>query len=95
MAVQPIAERYGPYYIRAQVIDRPGVLAELSAVLRDEDVSVESLIQRGRSADEPVALVITTHDVHEAAISRAMAKISAIDSVLQAPTVFRIEPSLG
>jgi len=95
MAVQPIAERNGPYYIRAQVVDRPGVLAELSAILRDEDVSVESLIQRGRSANEPVALVIVTHDVDEAAISRAMAKITAIDSVLQAPTVFRIEPSLG
>ncbi len=95
MAIQPIDQRCGPYYVRAQVIDRPGVLADLSAVLRDEQVSVESLIQRGRSSNEPVALVIVTHDVGEAAIGRAMAKITAIDSVLQPPTVFRIEPSLG
>ena len=93
--VQPIEQRVGAYYIRARVLDRPGVLADISAVLRDEAVSVESLIQRGRSSADPVALVIVTHDAQEAAISRALARIATIDTVLEPPTVMRIEPSLG
>lgn len=95
LPIQPIEERVGMYYIRAKVIDQPGVLADITACLRDEDVSVDSLIQRGRAPGETVSLVIVTHDAVEAAVRRAMTKISAIDAVLQPPTVLRIEPSLG
>ena len=40
----------GPYYLRLMVVDRPGVIADVTAALRDAGVSLESMLQRGRSA---------------------------------------------
>ncbi len=86
-----IDRRVGPYYVRLMVVDRPGVIADVSAALRDESVSVESLIQRGRSPDESVPVVLTMHDAEEAAMQRALAKIAALDTVLEPPCMIRIE----
>ena len=47
--IAPMAAHAGSYYIRLMVVDQPGVLADISAVLRDHEVSIESLIQRGRN----------------------------------------------
>ena len=86
-----IDKRVGPYYVRLMVVDRPGVIADVSAALRDEQVSVESLIQRGRSPDESVPVVLTMHDAEEAAMQRALARIAALDSVVEPPCMIRIE----
>ncbi|MEK9644849.1 MAG: homoserine dehydrogenase [Alphaproteobacteria bacterium] len=86
-----IDQRVGPYYVRLMVVDRPGVIADVSAALRDEAVSVESLIQRGRAPDESVPVVLTMHDAEEAAMQRALARISALDTVLEPPCMIRIE----
>ncbi len=40
----------GAYYIRLMVVDRPGVIADVAAALRDEEVSMEAMIQRGARA---------------------------------------------
>lgn len=85
-----IDRRVGPYYVRLTVVDRPGVIADVAAALRDEEVSVESLIQRGRSPDA-VPVVITVHDAEEAAMQRALARIAALDSVVEPPCMIRIE----
>ena len=81
----------GSYYIRLMVIDRPGVLADLTAVFRDEQVSVEAMIQRGRDPDEIVPVVLTTHETQDAAIRRSVAKIVNLESVTEEPRVLRIE----
>ena len=91
VATLPMQERVGPYYIRLMVVDRSGVLADIAACLRDHDVSVESLIQRVRSPDDPVPLVITTHDVREAAMTAALEQIAALDTVVEPPRMIRIE----
>src|SRR5262249_14977242 len=44
----PMARHIGTYYVRLMVVDRPGVLADVTAALRDEQVSMEAMIQRGR-----------------------------------------------
>lgn len=85
-----IDRRVGPYYVRLTVVDRPGVIADVAAALRDEEVSVESLIQRGRSPDA-VPVVITVHDAEEAAMQRALARIAALDTVVEPPCMIRIE----
>jgi homoserine dehydrogenase len=84
----------GRYYIRLIVRDQPGVLADVSAVLRDEKISIESLVQRGRSEAEnqPVAVMLISHEAREADMARAMKKIGKLRSVLQAPALIRIEP---
>lgn len=90
----PMAEHVGRFYIRLIVRDQPGVLADVSAVLRDEKISIESLVQRGRSEAEnqPVAVMLISHEAREADMARAMKKIARLRSVLQAPALIRIEP---
>jgi homoserine dehydrogenase len=90
-AVAPMARHRGPYYIRLMVTDRPGVIADVTAALRDERVSLESMIQRGRRPDEMVPVVLTTHQAEEAAMGRALARIQALDTVLEPPRLIRIE----
>ena len=81
----------GAYYIRLMVVDQPGVIADVAAALRDEQVSLESMIQRGRAPGEAVPVVLTTHVTVEAAMRRALDRIAALDTVLEPPRMIRIE----
>jgi homoserine dehydrogenase len=81
----------GAYYVRFTVVDRPGVLADMTAAFRDEQVSIEALIQRGRNPGDTVPVVMTTHDTEEAALARALARIAALKSTREPPRMIRIE----
>jgi len=83
--------RRGAYYLRLTVLDRPGVIADVAAALRDAEISMESMLQRGRSPGEVVSVVITTHDTTEGAMRQALARIAAQPLVLQPPRPIRIE----
>jgi homoserine dehydrogenase len=87
----PMAEHRGRYYIRLMVRDQPGVIADVSAALRDERVSLESMLQRGRSATKAVPVVLTTHETVEAAMLRALDRIGGLESVIEPPCMIRIE----
>jgi homoserine dehydrogenase len=89
----PMGRRVGRCYIRLTVYDRPGVIAAVSAVLRDQRISIESLVQRGRaeSAAAPVPVVIITHDAEEAAMRRALHRIGRLPVVVEPPHMIRIE----
>ena len=86
-----IERRRGAYYLRLMVVDQPGVIAEIAACMRDNAISVESLLQRGRAPGEAVPVVIVTHDTEEAPMRRALDAIAAIDAVLEPPRLIRIE----
>jgi homoserine dehydrogenase len=88
----PMAQHRGAYYVRLMVVDRPGVIADITAALRDEQVSLESMIQRARAPGEPVPVVMTTHETVEAAMMRALARIDALETVTEPPRMIRIEP---
>ncbi|MBV8737062.1 MAG: homoserine dehydrogenase [Alphaproteobacteria bacterium] len=87
----PIECHQGAYYIRLMVVDQPGVIADVAAALRDEDVSLEAMLQRGRAPGEAVPVVLTTHVTVEAALRRALARIEKLDTVLELPRLIRIE----
>lgn len=87
----PLGERRGAYYVRLRVVDRPGVIADIAAAMRDHDVSMEQFIQRGRDPGEAVPVVLTTHDTTEAAMQRALRAIAAQEAVLDPPSMIRIE----
>ncbi len=89
----PIEAHVGAYYLRLMVVDRPGVIADVTAVLRDQGISLESMLQRGRSPGEAVPVVLVTHETGEAAMRAALARIGALDAVLEDPAVIRIEPA--
>ena len=78
------------YYMRLQVVDKPGVVADISAILRDEAISIESLLQRGRST-QSVPVVILTHEASADAMHRAAEKIAKIGTVMEKPCLLPIE----
>ena len=82
------------YYLRLTVIDKPGVLADVSTILRDNKISVESLLQRGRDPDQPVPLVITTHEARHADMQKACTLIEKLGCVAEKPCLMRIEDKL-
>jgi len=88
----PMAAHTGPYYLRLSVVDRPGVIADVAAVLRDHGISLESMLQRGRSEGEAVPIVLVTHTTTEAAMQAALAQIARLGAVLEPPALIRIEP---
>jgi len=91
LPASPMERHRGAYYIRLMVVDRPGVIADVAAALRDEQVSMEAMIQRGRSPTEAVPVVLTTHETEEAAMRRALARIADLSTVLEPPRMIRIE----
>jgi len=91
LPVSPPAQRRGAYYVRLMVVDRPGVFADVANILKDEEVSMESIRQSGRAPGETVPVVITVHDTVEAAMLRAVERIGALPAVVEPPRVIRIE----
>jgi homoserine dehydrogenase len=87
----PIECHQSAYYARLMVVDQPGVIADVASALRDEKVSLESMIQRGRAPGEAVPVVLTTHITVEAAMRRALARIEQLDTVLEPARMIRIE----
>ena len=81
----------GRYYLRLTVADKPGVVAEIGAILRDEGVSMESLIQRGNHVEGGVFFVLTTHETRESSIMKTIAKLDDMDLVLAPPVMLRIK----
>jgi homoserine dehydrogenase len=91
LPAQPLEARRGAWYLRLTVVDRPGVIADVAAALRDEDISMESMLQRGRDPEAVVPVVITTHDTTEGAIRRALKRIEVLKAVVEPPCALRIE----
>jgi homoserine dehydrogenase len=86
-----IDNRVGSYYFRLIVLDQPGVVADVSAILRDHKISMESMLQRGRDPGQPVSLILTTHETTEGEMKKAIDKIAQLKSVSEPPHVMRIE----
>ncbi len=89
----PVQKHVGAYFLRLMVVDQPGVLADVTAILRDCNVSLESMLQHGRAPGEAVPIVLVTHETNEGAINQAIARIGKLASVLEAPALIRIEPN--
>ena len=84
--ITPMDELYGPYYFRITVLDQPGVLSAIAGILSKYEISIESVIQKGRKKTGAVPLVIVTHSAKESAVSGALAEIGQLETVT-APVV--------
>ncbi|WP_149537089.1 homoserine dehydrogenase [Siccirubricoccus phaeus] len=89
---EPMERHRGAYYLRLMVLDRPGVIADVTGILRDQAISLESMLQRGRAPGEAVPVVLTTHECEESQMRAAIARIAALETVLETPALIRIEP---
>tara|TARA_R110000868_G_scaffold410652_1_gene699435 strand:+ start:22755 stop:24095 length:1341 start_codon:yes stop_codon:yes gene_type:complete len=103
LAVLPIASVTTRYQITLEVLDRPGVLAEIATVFSTHEVSVEAVQQSvatepehgqeaGEAAPAPTAtLVIGTHEATEAALADTVAALEASEVVAEVTSVLRVE----
>ena len=80
------------YYVRLTALDKPGALADVTAVLRNHSISVESILQYGRAAGEGggVPVVLTSHEISSTALAAAVEEITSLDVILESPVVMAI-----
>ena len=78
-----IAQVVTAFYLRLTVSDEPGVMARITAILADSDISIDALLQR-ESADgeQQTDVIILTHDTQEGRMRQAIARMQALPTVL-------------
>jgi len=81
------------YYLRFQVVDRPGVLAAIAGILGQEGISLESVIQKGRGAvqGDTVSVVLMTHEAQERHVQQALQAIQNLSDVQGETMRIRVE----
>jgi homoserine dehydrogenase len=90
-AVLPMDEVVSRYYVRLSVVDRPGTLAKIATLLGQAKIGISSVIQPEGHEGESVPLIFMIHDAPNAALKRALLKISQLSVVKQTPVMFRVE----
>jgi homoserine dehydrogenase len=80
-----------PYYLRFTVVDRPGVLSRISGILGDLDISIASVIQKGRRAEKAVPIYIVTHEAREKNMQKALQVIDRLPIIVDKTVYMRIE----
>ena len=91
VAVLPMDTIVSQYYVRFSVVDKPGVLAKIAAVFAAAKIGISSVIQPEGHEGESVPLIMMIHDAPNAAMARALAKISKLPAVKGKPVMFRVE----
>ncbi len=89
--ILPMSELYTRYYLRFEVQDSPGILAKIAGILGENQISIESVHQKGPVFDSKVPVVMITHMAKEACIRKALTEISAMDLLTDEPMLIRIE----
>jgi len=93
LKIRPMDEVRTRYYLRVMAVDKPGVLSKVSGILGSHDISIASVIQKGRHARASVPVVMMTHEAVEGAMRRALAEIDALDVVSGRTVCLRVEES--
>lgn len=86
-----VEKHSGEYYLRITVRDEAGILAGISEIFRNEDISVESIVQKPVKKGDDVNIVVVTHSCTEQKVSKAVEKIAKVKGVVDSPKVLRIE----
>jgi homoserine dehydrogenase len=90
-AVQPIEDSVARYYVRLSVVDEPGVIAQVSAILGQAKISIASLIQPEGHEGDTVPLILMMHAAPYSAMSRALRAIGQLPAVKAPPMMIRVE----
>ena len=92
LKVLPMDEVVTSYYLRMQVEDRPGVLADVSRILADASISINAMVQREPAKGEKqVDIIMLTHQTREKSINTAIGKIEKLPVVTGKVTRIRLE----
>jgi len=92
VAILPIGEVETSYYLRLRVLDRTGVLADITRILADLGISIDAMVQKEPHAgEEQVTIIMLTHQTVEKRVDAAIAKIEALPVVSGKVTRIRLE----
>jgi homoserine dehydrogenase len=92
LKVLPMEEVVTSYYLRMQVEDKPGVLADITRILADGAISIDAMVQREPAeGEQQVDIIMLTHQTREKAVNAAIAKIEKLPVVTGKVTRVRLE----
>ncbi len=92
LKILPMDQVVTSYYLRMRVVDRPGVLADITRILADASISIDAMVQREPAEGEKqVDIIMLTHQTREKSINTAIRKIEALPVVTGKVTRIRLE----
>ncbi len=89
--IKKIDDVISMYYFRFFALDRPGVLSKISGILGNYNISIASVIQKGRRVGEAVPLVVLTHEANEKDVRQAIEEIDQLPVVMDKTVFIRVE----
>jgi homoserine dehydrogenase len=90
-AVAPINEIVSRYFVRLNVVDKPGTLAQISTIFGHAHIGISSVIQPEGHEGASVPLILMLHDAPNGAVTSALKKIGKLPAVKSAPVMIRVE----
>lgn len=91
LAIKKMEDVISSYYFRFAAIDKPGVLSSISGVLGAHNISIKSVIQKGRGKEKAVPLVMMTHEAREKDVTNALKEINKLSIVSGKTMYIRVE----
>jgi homoserine dehydrogenase len=89
--IQPIEALNTAYYFRFSAVDKPGVLSKIAGILGDNQISIASVIQKGREINGSVPIVMLTHEARESNVKKALSLMDQLDVLTDQTMVIRVE----
>jgi len=89
--VKDITQIRSCYYLRIMAIDKPGVLSKVAGILGNNNISIASVIQKGRQEQSAVPIVMMTHEAVEGDMQRSLLAIDQLDVVDRPTMCLRVE----
>jgi len=91
LPLRPMDEIRSAYYLRVMAMDRPGVLAQVAGILGRHEISLVSVLQKGRAHGLAVPVVMMTHEARERDMRAALSSIDTLPVVAARTTMIRVE----
>jgi len=95
LSLKPMDQVITEHYFRFSAVDRPGVLSKISGILGQNNISIASVIQKGRETHGSVPVVMLTHEAREDDVRKSLALIDKLDVVTEKTVLFRVEKKTG
>lgn len=89
LKLKPLDELVCRYYVRLNVLDKPGVLSQVTGILADHDISIREVVQKAEG-EASVPVVMLTHPARESEMDAALAKMTEMDTLSRPPVKYRI-----
>jgi homoserine dehydrogenase len=95
LRLRPMSEVRSAYYLRVMAQDRPGVLSQVAGILGRHDISIATVIQKGRARAGAVPVVMLTHEALERNLAAALEEIDRLGVVALPTVLLRVEAPEG